>query len=74
VELGGRWLTSPRICALECQKVSRPSSLSKLKILSVQSPSSGLAMSHSTSSTCIIKGSAGLMLAFPLQNLHYLSS
>ena len=36
------------MCALECQKVSRPSSLSKVNNLSPQSPSSALDMSHKT--------------------------
>ena len=38
--------TCPRMCALECQKVSRPSSLSNVNNLSSQSPSRGLDMSH----------------------------
>ena len=40
--------TCPRMCALECQKVSRPSSLSNVNNLSSQSPSRGLDMSHKT--------------------------
>ena len=36
------------MCALECQKVSRPSSLLNVNNLSPQSPSSALDMSHKT--------------------------
>lgn len=48
-------LTSPRIWALECQKVSRPSLVSNLNICNLQSLSSGLPISQSVSSTWAIK-------------------
>jgi len=56
--------TWPRMWALECQKVSRPSSLSKLKILSSQSSSKGLFMSHNTPLTWEINAFAATL--FPI--------
>lgn len=44
--------------ALECQKVSRPSSVSNVNNLSSQSPSNGLFMSHKTPFTIEIKALA----------------
>ena len=46
--------TWPRMWALECQKVSRPSSLSNVNSFSSQSPSNGLCISHRAPSTLAI--------------------
>lgn len=52
--------------ALECQKVSRPSSLSKVNNLRSQSPSKGLVMSHRTPFTCEINAFAAKLLEISL--------
>lgn len=54
------------MCALECQKVSRPSSLSKVNSLSSQSVSKGLAMSHRTPFTCEINAFAAKLFEISL--------
>lgn len=54
------------MCALECQKVSRPSSLSNVNNLSSQSPSSGLERSHKTPFTWEIKALEAKPFDIPL--------
>lgn len=51
--------------ALECQKVSRPSSVSKVNNLRSESASKGLVMSHKTPFTIEIKALAAKLFEIP---------